>query len=226
MTFIKHKSLKPTILLTIYNKNKMEQQYKRNIAYKMRIGSILSGKPLIDSERLKFIELDNKQISRVNIIANVIDKYMQEGEEKKYGTLTLDDATGNIKIKLFGDDISKIKDLNQGDTILVIGLLRIWNNEIYVTPEIIKKKEPSFLLVRKLELEADMPKSLDKTKLTELKDKLIDFIKNAEAEGGIDKEKLILDLKEPPEIISQEIKRLLEDGLVYEPRPNRLRWLG
>lgn len=203
-----------------------EQQFKRNIAFKLRIGSILSGKPIVDADRLRFLEIDEKQIARVNVIANIIDKYVQDSDEKKYATLTLDDATGNIKIKSFGDDIHKFIELNQGDTILVIGMVRMWNNEIYITPEIIKKKEPSFLLVRKLELESDMPKSLDKTKLTELKDKLVSMIKESEKDSGIDVEKIILELKEPPEIINKEIKKLLEDGLIYEPRPSRLRWLG
>jgi len=203
-----------------------EPQFKRNVAYKLRIGSILSGKPILDADKLKFLESDGKQVVRVNLIANVIEKYIQDEGEKKYGTLTLDDATGNIKLKFFGEDLEKAKEINQGDTVLAIGLLRIWNNEVYITPEILKKKEPSFLLVRKLEIELEMPKSLDKTQLTALRDKLIDSIKEAEKDQGIDVEKLILELKEPPEIINKEIKKLLEDGLVYEPRPSRLRWLG
>ena len=29
-----------------------------------------------------------------------------------------------------------------------------------------------------------------------------------------------------PEIISQEIKKLLEEGIIYEPKPGRVRYLG
>jgi len=214
------------LLLTSINIQKMaEQQFKRNIAFKLRIGQILLGKPIIEAERLKSIELDGKQITRVNLIANVIDKYIQEGE-KNYGAITLDDGSGNIKAKVFGDDLAKIKELNQGDTIVTIGLLRTWNNEVYITPEIIKKKEPSFLMVRKLEIESELPKTLDKSQLTALKDKLIEMIKAAEPNQGLEVEKAILDLKESPDHINKEIKRLLEDGLIYEPRPGKLRWLG
>jgi len=204
----------------------MEQQtFKRNVAYKLRIGDILSGKVNIEAERFKFLELRNKQIVRVNLIANVIEKYVQDGE-KKFGSITLDDATGQIKIKVFGEDIEKFANLNQGDTILIIGLLRSWNNELYITPEIIKMKEPTYLLVRKLEVESDMPKSLNREQIIALKDKILSMVKKAEKEGGIDIEKIILELKEPPEIINQEIKRLLEDGVAYEPRPGKLRYLG
>ncbi len=201
------------------------EQFKRHTAYKFRIGTILSGKPILENERLRFLEINNKNIIRVNIIANVVDKFLQEGE-KKYGSITLDDATGQIRVKTFGDDISKFSALNQGDTILLIGLLRYWNNEIYVAPEIIKKKEPAFLLIRKLEIEAEEPKAIDREKLTQLKDKIIQMVKDAEKNNGIEIEKMILELHEPPEIINQEIKKLLEDGIAYEPRPGKLRYLG
>lgn len=202
------------------------QQMKRNVAYKLRIGSILAGKQILDGERLKNIEVNGKQVVRINLIANVVDKFVQEGEEKKFGSLTLDDSTGQIKAKLFGEDIEKISEINQGDTLLVVGLARTWNNELYLTPEIIKKKDPSFLLVRKLEAEADQPKTLAREEIAELKDKILTMIKGAESSGGINIDNLILELKEPPEVINNEIKKLLEDGVAYEPRPGKLRYLG
>jgi len=202
-----------------------EQTFKRNIAFKQKIGDILEGKPLIENERLKFLEIQNKQVVRVNLIANVIDKYLQEGE-KKFGSITLDDGTGQIKVKTFGDDIEKFSELNQGDTILLIGLIRTWNGEIYLTPDIIKKKEPSYLLLRKLETDSNAPQIIDKSKLNELKDKILTMIKETEKEGGIEIERLILELKESPDLINQEIKKLLEDGIAYEPRPGKIRYLG
>ena len=174
-----------------------EKDFKRRVAYKMRVGNILSGKPILENERLKFLEYNGKEIVRVNLIANVIDKYVQEGE-KKYSSVTLDDASGQIKAKAFGEDIKKFEELIQGDTILVIGLLRVWNNEIYLTPEIIKKKEPTYLLVRKLELDAEIPKLLDKSAVLVLKDKIVGMVKEGEANGGVEVEKLIMELKESP----------------------------
>ena len=201
------------------------EQFKRNIAYKFRIGNIFTGKPFLENDRLKFLELNNKNVVRVNIIANIVDKFIQEGE-KKYASITLDDATGQIRVKTFGEDISKFSSLNQGDTILLIGLLRYWNNEVYISPEIIKKKDPAFLLIRKLELDLEEPKSIDKEKLTQLKDKILEMVKEGEKTNGVEIEKMILELKEHPEVINQEIKKLLEDGKVYEPRPGKLRYLG
>jgi len=202
-----------------------EQTFKRNVAYKMRVGDILAGKVIIDGERFKFLESAGKQVVRINLIANVVDKYIQDGE-KKYGSITLDDASGQIKLKTFGEDIEKFTQLNQGDTILVVGLLRTWNNEIYITPEIMKKKEPAYLLVRKLEIEKETPKQPDKGQLLELKDKILAMVKESEADGGANIDHIILNLKEAPDMINQEIKKLLEDGVIYEPRPGKIRYLG
>ena len=203
-----------------------DQQFKRHIAYKLRIGDVLAGKVILDSERFRFLEYQDKQIVRVNVIANIVDKFIQESEEKKYAFITLDDASGQIRVKVFGDDLKKFEPFSQGDTIMVIGLLRQWSNEIYIIPEIIKKKEPQYLLVRKLELDLEKPKILPSDKITEFKEKLLAFIKKEEGNGGAETEKIILELKESPEIINQEIKKLLEDGVIYEPRPGIVRYLG
>ena len=142
----------------------LNSNFKRYVAYKFRIGSILAGRPVFDADKLKHIEINGQEVARINLIANIVDKFVQDGE-KKYGTVTLDDATGQIRAKFFGEDIERLGDLNQGDTVLVVGLLRMWNNEIYITPEIMRKKETAFLLVRKLELEYEQPQSLNKEKI-------------------------------------------------------------
>ena len=207
------------------NRRMPEPSFKRNIAYKLRIGALLTGKPILEGDRMKFLELGDKQVVRVNVVANIVDKYVQEGE-KKFASLTIDDGTGQIKVKTFGDDVEKFVPYNQGDTVAVIGMVRSWNNEVYLTPDILKKKEPLYLLVRKLEAESEMPRSVEKPQLAALKEKIVDLLRTSEKDGGIDIEKIVLDLKEHPDVINPEIKRLLEDGIAYEPRPGKLRWLG
>lgn len=203
----------------------MIEQIKRHTAYKLRIGDVLKGKPILEEERFKFLELGNKQIVRVNVVANVVEKYNQEGE-KKYLVFTIDDASGQLKIKAFGMDVDRFQAIEQGHTIIVIGVLRYWNNETYISPEIIKIQDPKYLLVRKLELEAEKPKIVDKAEIKALKDQIMQIIKTAEAEGGVEIEKLILDLHASPELINQEVQKILEEGVVYEPRPGKIRYLG
>ena len=202
-----------------------EKSFKRHIAYKVRIGQILAGNPFFEDIKLKHMEIEGKNVSRINLIANVVDKFLQEGE-KKYGTLTLDDATGQIAVKFFGEDVNRLEEVQQGDTLLVIGLLRSWKDQTYITPEIIKKKEPEYLLIRKLEIDAEQKPLLSTEKVAALKDNILTMVKESEEQGGVDIEQLILKLKESPANINKEIRRLLEDGLVYEPRPGKLRYLG
>jgi len=211
-----------------------EQQLKRNTAYKLRIGDLSRGKEIIENEKLSCIELDGKRIVRINIIANVIEKYetdlapkegVENPQSKKYLTLTIDDASGQIRLKSFGDDALKFLKINQGDTVLVIGTLRTFNNEVYIAPEIIKLYDPRYLLVRKLELEKNKPQApIDKSQIKDIKDKVLEMIKSSE--DGIDADKLIMEIKASPEAINQEIHKLLEEGIIYAPRPGRFRYLG
>ena len=200
-------------------------QFQRATAYKLRIGDILAGKQIIEEERFNFLELGDKQVIRANIIANVIEKYESE-RETKYLSFTIDDASGQIRVKVFGDDVKRFKEIQQGNTVMVIGKLRYYNNELYILPEIIKIQDPKYLLVRKLELEKEKPRIQDKQQIRAIKDQITDMIKQAETEGGIDTDKLIMEIKASPDIINQEIQKLLEEGLAYEPRPGKIRYLG
>ena len=203
----------------------MADEFKRHTAYKLKIGDILTGNHIVDGEKLKFIETNGKNVARVNLIANVVDKFIQD-DEKKFASVTLDDASGQIKLKTFGDDIEKLKPFEQGDTVLAIGMVREWNKEVYITPEIIKKKQPEYLLLRKLENDSQNSQVTDKKEITELKDKLITIIKREEANGGADVKNLISELQTKQDIVNQEIRKLLEEGTIYEPRPGKVRYLG
>ncbi len=206
-----------------------EQKFKRNIAFKQRIGDLLIGKPVMDEERFQFLELGNKKIVRVNVIGNIVDKYQSEGE-KKFIFFTLDDGSGQIQIKAFGDDVEKYKELHHGETVLIIGVLRHWNNDTYISPEIIKEQEPKYLLVRKIELEkqrAEIAPPIEKEQVFALKDKILEMVKSSEEEKGIETDKIIMNIRDAsPDIINQEIQKLLEEGMIFEPRPGKVRYLG
>jgi RPA family protein len=214
----------------LFIQNMTEEQFKRAVAQKLRIGDILLAKPIYDNEKFLFLELGEKKISRINVIGNVIEKFVQEGE-KKYMFITLDDGSGQIKLKAFGDDIDKFKNVEQGQTVTIIGKTRNWNNETYIQPEGISEKDPKYLLIRKLEIEKERNKNTktpeNKAEIFELKDKILEAIKISEEDGGIDTEQIILKFREvSPESINQEIGKLLEEGIIFEPRPGRLRYLG
>ncbi len=212
----------------------MPETRKRETAYKIRIEDLLKANQILEQREnlnplLKHVELGNKKIQRINIISNVVDKFESEGESR-FASVTLDDGSGQIRARLFGEDINKFKDIIQGDTILLIGVLRAFNQELYILPEILRKTDPKYLLIRKLEIEKSTPKPLTPNQKQEIKafrDEIIDLIKASESNEGIDKEEIINKLKNgKPNIISQEIQKLLEDGVIYEPKPGRVRYLG
>jgi uncharacterized protein len=200
-----------------------EGDFKRQTAYKIKIGDVSRGRPIYDGERFSFLELGDKKLARVNIVANIVEKYLSE--DKNYLSLTIDDASGQLRIKVFGDEIQRFESLGQGDTVMVVGLLRSYNNELYISPEIIKVKDPRYLLVRKLEFDKNIQKPLDTNKILIVADQVLNKIKNSEPEG-ISGDKLINEIKEASEIINQEIKKALEQGIIYEPRPGIYRYLG
>ncbi|MBS3100164.1 OB-fold nucleic acid binding domain-containing protein [Candidatus Pacearchaeota archaeon] len=197
--------------------------FKRATAYKLRIGDLFKAKKITDGEKLSYLELGEKRINRANLIANIVEKY--ESGEKQYVSFTLDDASGQIRVKVFGDDVARFAAIGQGDTVAVIGVLREYNGEIYITPEIIRKQDPKYLLVRKIELEKMNYVKIEAIENMAFSDKIKKLIKDSEPEG-ISSEKLILELHESPDLINQEIKRALEGGIIYEPRPGILRYLG
>jgi hypothetical protein len=123
---------------------------KRQTAYKIRIGDLLNGNIVFDGERFSSLEVKSKRISRINIVCNVIDKY--SNPEKSFNSLTVDDGTGQIRLKAFSDSAVLLEGLDVGDIIRVIGWIRHYNDELYVAPEIAIRVDPKWAYVRKLEL--------------------------------------------------------------------------
>jgi RecG-like helicase len=212
-----------------------EQQFKRNVAYKLRISDILGSRPVISNERFSFLDFNGERVVRVNIVGSIVDKYDSEGE-KRYSFLTLDDGSGQIKMKAFGDDIDRLKDTSLGQTVVVIGSLRHFNNEIYISPEIVREQNPRYLLIRKMEIEGRKQSApaggngqygvkKDSSPI-DIRKSVLDMIKGSEAAGGIETAALVKSLGKPQDMVNDEIKKLLEEGIIFEPRPGKVRWLG
>jgi len=210
--------------MEVTNTNAPAEERKRNIAYRMRIGDVLKGRPMIEEGKFLFLEFGEKKIVRINILANCVDRFIQEGE-KKYASITVDDASGQLRLKTFGDDIEILKKVNQGDTLQIIGNMREWNGELYMIPEVVKKVDPRWLLVRKLEIQHSK-KDIPLDTHSPLREIVMQKIKDAESDGGIDSDKLEMDVEANPDSVKEEIKKLLEEGLIYEPRPGKIRYLG
>lgn len=127
---------------------------KRLIAYKVWINDILNSEIYKEDNNdfsITYIKVKDKKISKINIIANVVEKFLND--DKNFASITLDDGSGVIRVKTWKEDTSKIEDFNIGDIVNIIGRPRIYNEESYIVPELIRKvNDPNFEVLRKLEL--------------------------------------------------------------------------
>ncbi len=137
---------------------------KRITSVKTRISSIWSGK-FVTQEGFNpnYILSDaGERLSRVRVLATVVDKFV--AETGKFASVTLDDGTDTIRAKVF-TALSMLENISAGDTVDVIGRVKEYNEELYLAPEIMTKvSDPNFEILRELEIrqrENDVKKKRD-----------------------------------------------------------------
>lgn len=212
---------------------------KRQIAYKVKINSILKGEYVKEEGEWapNYIMLGDKKISRVNLMAVAVAK--QNLENANYQNMMIDDGSGRISIRSF-DENNNFNNIEIGDIILVIGRPREYLNEKYIVSEILKKiNDPLWVELRKLELsykkevnnevvdsnKSDIKKEEVKEKQIEddINTKIFNLIKEADSGEGADTEDIIKrsNIEKAEEIIT----KLLEQGEVFEIKPGKLKVL-
>ncbi len=103
---------------------------------------------------------DGQKIFRLNIMGIIVNK-------EKQGNIThllLDDGTGKIILRSFEEN-KNVRELMVGDMVMVIGRVRVYNQEKYLSAEILKKIDSIWIKVRKLELKEEF--ELTETNLVE-----------------------------------------------------------
>jgi len=135
---------------------------KRLTAVKTRIDNIVGGK-YVAQEGLEpnyIIAPNGMRISRARVLATVVDKFTNE--DKKFSSVTLDDGTETIRVKAFNSFI--LDGLSNGDIVDVIGRVKEYQEELYMTPDMIFRiSDPNFEILRQLEI-ADFQKVWNKKK--------------------------------------------------------------
>lgn len=149
------------------NQNIPETKKQKQIAVKIPLGLILTGTYIIGQEQepnyLKISSntdeknLETAKIYRANIIAVVINK-------EKIGMITnllLEDSTGKITARLFEEN-KYFPTVEAGEVVQIIGKIRVYNEEKYISPEILKKSDPLWLKVRSKEIKKQIDIFLQK----------------------------------------------------------------
>lgn len=140
-------------------------------AYKISLKDITRGKYDEDG----YLSLNEKKVRRVNVIGDVVNKFISEDED--YGFLVLDDGTETLRVKSFEETLPSIENVGEGDLCKVIGRIRKYEEEVYIVPEIVRKIENiNKMVLRKLELfeegdQKDIEVEESETKIEEGKSK-------------------------------------------------------
>ncbi len=205
-----------------------KQVQKRNVAYKVAVHDVLKGHFKKDESSMSFARINNLDMSRVNIIATLVDK----NEELNFASGLIDDGTGRIQIRSFQDK-STIGKINIGDAVIVIGKLREFNDEKYLAPEIIKKIDDlGWFNVRKLELKTVIAKE-DNVESQTVKTNELDstghnsdffsLIRSLDKGEGAPVDEIIATSSNQD--TEKILKQLLESGDIFELRPGRVKVL-
>ncbi len=222
---------------------------QRQIAHKIWLsnlnnGTFVRGSKSSDGFIPSFTQVHDKKISRVNIIATVVDVF--KSEDGNYFSFTLDDGSSTIRIKAFNEDTNNLLEINKGDAVLVIGRVREYQDELYIAPEITKKiTDPNLELIRRSELLSvygkpekeevssktqvvqaqnqnslvnDSPEIVKDESHEELRQKIIAHLV-ANDETGEELSALSKIISREDSVTEAVIKELLLEGEIYENKP-------
>jgi RPA family protein len=203
------------------------QPQKRQTAYKIRIKEILESE-YIKNEGMtpNYLKLNSKEVSRLNVVGVIV----QKSDSNDNPGLMIDDGTARISARMFEDN-SALDNVDVGDVVLVIGRPREFSSEKYIVVEVIKKIDPGWARVRKLELEkgtkeksagAKSIKAETDIESQNPKDRIIKLIKDLDKGDGVCVEDLSSGNVDQ---LDRNIDMLLKEGDIFEVRPGKLKVL-
>ena len=213
-----------------------KNNYLRQVAVKTTINLLLSGTYMQEDEQSPnfLLTIYDQKIYRLNLVATILNKEQQ-------GIITnflIDDGTGTIILRFFEEN-KKVTTLGIGDIVLIIGKLRRYNQEKYLSPEVIKKVPPLWLKERKLELElsfSEMEKENRRAIVEDIKEEIIEstettfpelkvvqLIKELDKGEGVLIEEIIG--KSPLPGTEQIIEKMLRGGDIFQITPGKIKVL-
>jgi predicted transcriptional regulator len=201
---------------------------KRQTACIFWIRDLANATPELNSDGFRVFSVGGKIARRVNVIAAVIDSY--DNLEKRYSSITLDDSSGQIKVKAWDEDTAIVGDTKIGDMVLVVGLLHESKGEVFLRPEIARKVETSWVVARKKYLETTYGKKeaelfkvseeiIDEAvePTMEARGKIISMI-SAANDGMINVEELMINSGMHERLVEKILEELIKDGEIFRPK--------
>lgn len=125
---------------------------KRLPAVKTKVAALINGK-YVKQEGFNpnyVLTPAGMRLSRINIMATIVDKFLSESG--RFASITLDDGSGTIRAKAF-NAVSIFENFSPGDIIDFVGRVKEYQDETYLVPEIIRKvDDPNYELLRDLDI--------------------------------------------------------------------------
>ncbi len=173
---------------------------------------------------------DSQKVYLLNVVGVVVDI-------QKKGSLTnilIEDKTSQIAVRFF-EEREVLASLSPGVVVLVVGRLRVYNQEKYISPEIVKPVSPLWLKVRSLLLtqkekaSSPLPSNSPVSQKTDLnetdipKEKLLELIKQLDSGSGALQEEVI----EKSRVKSSEriLDQMIQSGDIFQITPGRIKVL-
>lgn len=208
----------------------------RRAAQKVFIKEITEGTLVAEEKELiPIIKTLTKEIYRMNIIAVVV------GKEKRGSAINLliDDSTGKIPVRFFENN-SIANEAAVGDVLLIIGKTRSYQEEKYISPEIVKKVDSLWLKVRSLELAETIYYKIEQEEKKEIKqeeksedilseysylpfEKITKLIKEMDSGEGVFIEEIIE--KSSLKDIEKILEKMMEKGDIFQNLPGKVKVL-
>lgn len=220
----------------------------RQNAYKLWIAEIISADYIREDGEWEpnYLDVKGVKVTRVNVIGTITEVFANATAD--YATITIEDGSAQIAIRAFKEDVKLVIGVNIGDSILIIGRPKQYQNEIYLVPEIVKKLDnPAWMKVRKAELLQTRgniqqksllivpPEASDREAREELiatntplrgdegtRQKLLNILEK-QGELGMDIDVLIKDSETEEGEAEKIIEELIKEGEIYMSRPGVLK---
>lgn len=192
-------------------------------AYKLNISDLTENEYVKDDtgKEPNYLNLADKlKVYRVRILARVTFRYASE--DGNYASITLDDDTGTIRVKAW-QNIKAVLDTKKEDLVDMIALVREWNGEVYLVPEVLRIIDnPDMKTLRALEIlrfkkdEGILDKATIQKEITELKTSIDP--ESATVKSSVDKadSKIVLDTS------AQEPKEKTKKETIQKPIGNKM----
>ncbi|VVB74569.1 OB-fold nucleic acid binding domain protein [Candidatus Tiddalikarchaeum anstoanum] len=219
---------------------KSEDSYKRLTAFRVPINYLLSAPLNKEGDSFEYLAFKDLKVSRVRIVATIVSKKIND--DRSYAYLVLDDGTETMRVKCWKEDVEKLEKPIVGDIIEIIGRVREWNSERYLSCESLHVvSDPNHWLYHEFELlmskekfervnekvETGVSTGVEKKESSDIKkeDLVLKIIKDNDIGKGTSFALIQRESKLDEAALKEVLSTLLNDSVIYEPQKNSYKLL-